>query len=234
MSRQQDRIRDLQKELSSLARRTIPNADQATIIDRVHWECTFPCDQREILRVPSLSAFATNDDGISISEVFKAQESQIMEDVRIFQMQTRSALVSLLRRVEAVVNGATVDRAGTIFPNLWGEPDVATLRNEDHANLEALKRPTALFLISTDPLSSCMTYPFPIRENPTIDITLKRMSKIHKVAVGLLKDLGLEEASMEHMEGVGNVFCCECCPVGIPRLYSWKSLVRYPLGFAST
>ena len=157
-----------------------------------------------------------------------------MEDVRIFQMQTRSALVSLLRRVEAVVNGATVDRAGTIFPNLWGEPDVATLRNEDHANLEALKRPTALFLISTDPLSSCMTYPFPIRENPTIDITLKRMSKIHKVAVGLLKDLGLEEASMEHMEGVGNVFCCECCPVGIPRLYSWKSLVRYPLGFAST
>lgn len=228
--RRLSRISGLQIELQSLALRKTPNSAQATSNHRLEWMCTFPRTEQEILQVPSLSAIAQDDNIILISDAFKVQESQIMEDISIFQMQTRRVLVSLLRRVEAVVAGVAVDRTGTIFPDLWDQPDTDTLRNEDHANLVSLNKPTALFLIN--PMSHCAAYPFTFFGGTPIDAALERMSRVYTIAAPLVKALGFEEATMEHMLGLGDVFVCECCPAGIPRLYSWTSLVSCPVDFA--
>lgn len=224
MQHQRARILELERELRKLAIRTSPDADLATDKGRLDWACTFPCGHQEILQVPSLSALTLNDDITSISAAFKAQESQIMEDIRIFQMQTRRALVHLLRKVEAVVNGETVDQTGKFFPDLWDQPDVEILRNEDHAYLVALKKPTAVFTPHDLP-PSCAAYPCAVIWDTPISAAVERMTRVQTVAAQLVKALGLERATMEHMSRLGKVFCCERCPADIPRLYTWISLV---------
>lgn len=81
-------------------------------------------------------------------------------------MQTRRVLVSLLRRVEATATSTVFDRPEPILLDFSDQLDSDTLRNEDPANLVALNKPTALFLISRDRMSYCVAYPFTFLRAP--------------------------------------------------------------------
>lgn len=222
--RWEQRVINILSELSSLAHRVAPKEGFTPHFLR-NWHHTFPVTDQQLLLVPSLSLLAEDDNTGLVSDAFKAQESRIVEDLYVFQMRTRRALVSLMRSVEAAADGPRVSQRETFFSAFWDSSDIPTLETDDPANIIALNKPTALFLLSDELCPMCEAYPFNISHEIAVHYVLKRMAVVYALAVQLLKALRLEDASMEYMLDLGCAFCCECCPVGIHRLFSWTQLV---------